>query len=265
MEKQHHVRQKTVTEWVPLSTSLSLIFRNRKIFGWSLILVLITCGLTWVGYLLTVDFMDDLTGNLMAAAPDSSTVWGWIKYKGWIVGGWLYHLISRILAFYLAFLLAYSLTTPGYSFLSAAAEKIHAGEYFDPDAAFTLSGILTDIFEGLKIALLGILITVLALFLNFIPGVGQAAIFLLYTYYSALMFIDYPASRRRWGLRKKLGWMRESSSPAFRIGVFPALISMIPILNIFAMALLFPVMTVHATLNFSAIELAKKTPAKTLY
>ena len=113
-------------------------------------------------------------------------------------------------------------------------------------------------FEGIKIAVFGIVVTIVALFINFIPGIGQAAVFLLYTYYSALMFIDYPASRRRWSLGEKIGWLRNQSSPAFRIGVLPALVSMVPLLNIFAMALLFPILTIHATLNFSAIELAKK-------
>ncbi|PIE63970.1 MAG: hypothetical protein CSA26_10430 [Desulfobacterales bacterium] len=107
-------------------------------------------------------------------------------------------------------------------------------------------------------ALLGILITIVALVVNFIPGIGQACVFLLYTYYSALMFIDYPASRRRWGLGKKLQWMRTHSSPAFRLGIGPALISMVPVVNIFAMALLFPLLTVHTTLNFSEIEISKK-------
>jgi CysZ protein len=75
------------------------------------------------------------------------------------------------------------------------------------------------------------------------------------------MFVDYPASRRGWSLGRKLHWLRTHSSPAFRLGVLPALISMIPLLNIFAIALIFPLLTVHSTLNFSAIELAKKTPA----
>ncbi len=258
MEKQHHVASFQDVQWVPLSTTLKLIFSKKKLFSWSAILVLLTFGLTWTGYLFTVDFVDELTGNFMATAPDSSTIWGWIKHQGWVIGSWFFLIISRIFSFYIAFLLAYTLTTPGYAFLSSAAEKIHAGEYFDPDASFTLGGIFIDMFEGFKIACFGILITIAALFVNFIPGIGQAAVFLLYTYYSALMFIDYPGSRRRWGLGRKLSWLREHSSPAFRLGVGPALISMIPILNIFAMALLFPVLTVHATLNFSAIEVAKK-------
>lgn len=214
--------------------------------------------LTWVGYQFAIDFLDDFGAQFFSMNPAPGTILGWIEGKALIAGNWLYHIVSRILAFYLAFLLAYSLTTPGYAFLSSTAEKIHAGEDFDPDAAFTLSGILIDIFEGLKIAFFGILVTVVALIVNFIPVIGQVTVFLLYTYYSALMFIDYPASRRRWGLKRKIGWLYTHSSPSFRIGIFPALISMIPIVNIFAIALLFPVLTVHATLNYSAIELAKK-------
>jgi CysZ protein len=44
---------------------------------------------------------------------------------------------------------------------------------------------------------------------------------------------------------------------ALRIGIFPAIASIIPVLNIFLMALLFPLMTVHTTLNFLAIEKAE--------
>jgi len=99
--------------------------------------------------------------------------------------------------------------------------------------------------------------TIAALLVNFIPGIGQAMVLLFYTYYSTLMFVDYPASRRRWTLGKKLHWLRSHGSAGFRLGVLPALISMIPVVNIFAMSLLFPLLTVHTTLNFSAIEMAQ--------
>ncbi len=259
MQKQLHVTPTPQAEWIPLSSSLSLMVRRKRIFGWSLILFLITVSLTSVGYLVTIDLIDGLTGDFMATAPATDTVWGWIKHKGWVASSWMFLVVSRIVAFYLAFLLAYSLSSPGYVFLSTAVEKLHAGERFDPDAKFSAAGFFIDIFEGLKIAFLGILVTIVALFVNFIPVIGQAAIFLLYTYYSALMFIDYSASRRRWSLGRKLRWLRSNSSPAFRLGIMPALISMIPIINIFAIALLFPLLTIHATLNFSAIELARKS------
>jgi len=258
MQKQLNVKPPPVAQWIPLSQSLGLIFRRKRLLGWSFLLVLVTFLLTWIGYIITVDFVDELTGNFITTAPATDTIWGWIKHKGWIVGSWMFLFVSRIVAFYFAFLFAYCLSTPGYVFLSTAAEKLHAGKHFDADASLTLSGVFIDIFEGIKIGLFGIVITIVALFVNFIPGIGQAVVFLLYTYYSALMFIDFPASRRRWSLSRKIGWLRSHSSPAFRIGVLPALVSMIPLVNIFAIALLFPVLTVHTTLNFSAIELSKK-------
>lgn len=248
--------------WIPLSRSLLLMISRKQLFGWSLALFLITILLTWLGYLVTVDYIDNLTGSYMAIAPATDTLWGWIKYTGWQLGRWLFLIVSRIVAFYLAFLIAYTLTTPGYAFLSAAAEKLHAGENFHADAGFSVAGVVRDIFEGLKIALFGIGVTVAALLVNFIPGLGQVAVVLLYTFYSALMFIDYPASRRRWSLGKKLSWLRTHNGKALRIGLLPALLSMIPLLNIFAVALLFPLLTIHATLNFSAIELAAEPLSK---
>lgn len=234
---------------------------RKRLLGWSFFLFLATILLTWLGYILSVDFIDNLTATFITEAPDSSTVWGWIKHKGWLVGSWLLLVVSRIVAFYFAFLLAYTLTTPGYAFLSSAAEKIHAGDAFEGDAGFSLAGVIRDILEGVKIALFGVIVTLVALLINFIPGIGQIAVVLLYTFYSTLMFIDYPASRRRWTLGEKIDWLRTHNGKALRIGLLPAIISMIPLVNIFAIALLFPLLTIHATLNFSAVELAKKFPA----
>lgn len=258
MQKQLNVKESFTVEWVPLYRSLFLMLRKKQLFGWSILLVLITGLLTWAGFLLTMHLMEDATQQFFSIAPATDSILGWIKYGFWVAGDWLFSIVSHILAFYLAFLIAYSLTTPGYAFLSVAAEKLHAGEYFDGDADFNFSGFLIDIGEGIKIALFGVIVTFIAFFVNFIPGIGQATVILLYIYYSTLMFIDYPASRRRWSLGEKLLWLRHNSSTAFRLGVLPALLSMIPIVNIFAIALIFPLLTIHATLNFSAIELAHK-------
>lgn len=260
MQKQLHGN----ADWIPLSTSLSLMFRRKRLLGWSVLLFLITIVLTWIGYQFTVGYIDQWTGNFTAAAPAADGILGWVKHKGWLIGSWLFLIISRIVAFYLAFLFAYSLSTPGYVFLSTAAEKMYAGEHFDADENFSVIGFFSDIFEGIKIAFFGILVTIIALFVNFIPVIGQVIVFLLYTYYSALMFVDYPASRRHWSLGRKIIWLRTHSSTAFRLGIFPALVSMIPIVNIFAIALLFPLLTVHTTLNFSAIELAKRPSTASL-
>lgn len=240
--------------WFPLSYSLQFMMRRKRIMLISSLLFLATIILTAAGYSLSIEYVDQLTGSFLVAPPAAESMWGWIKYQGWKAGKLLFFIITRIMAFYLAFLVAYCLTTPGYVILSSAAEKLHAGKDFVPDSGMTPLGVLIDIVEGVKIALFGVLITVVALFLNFIPGLGQGVIFLLYAFYSALMFIDYPASRRRWSLGKKIGWIRQHGATALRLGLLPAAISMVPLLNVFLMSLLFPLLTIHSTINFSTIE-----------
>jgi CysZ protein len=237
------------------------LFRSPKLLGWSLLLVVFTFGLTWGGYLLVVGSIDAQPAAFFQQAPEAVGIWGWIKNLGWQGMQWTFVIISRVVAFYIAFILAYTLSAPGYVFLSSAAEKKQAGKDFEEDAAFTLKGIVTDILEGMKIGVFGLLVTVAALIVSFIPLLGQLIVFLLYTYYSTLMFLDYPTSRRRWSLGRKLGWLRGHGASAFRLGVIPAVISLIPVLNIFLMALIFPLFTVHVTLNFSALEEAEKGEA----
>ena len=66
-----------------------------------------------------------------------------------------------------------------------------------------------------------------------------------------------PASRRRWGLGRKLLWLRHYSGHTARLGLIPAAVSMVPLLNVFLLAFIFPLFTVHAALNFSAVEASR--------
>jgi CysZ protein len=241
-------------KWTPLFTSIKLILSKPKLLLWSVMLFAATILITWLADHLALSQLDSFAHNLMPAEPVAEGILGWLKYAAWLVGDWLYLILSRVVTFYLAFLLAYTLTTPGYAFLSRAAEKMRAGEYFNEDAAFTFSGILRDLLEGVKIGIFGIFVSILAILLNFLPVVGQVAAFLLYCFYSTLLFIDFPASRQRWTLGRKLRWLWRYKGTSLRLGVGPALLSMIPLFNIFAMALLFPLLTVHATLNFTTAE-----------
>ena len=161
---------------------------------------------------------------------------------------------TRIAAFYLAFLTAYCLTSPGYVFLSGTAEHIYLGRKDRQQNRLSPIFLLVDLWEGIKIGIVGLLVTVVALAVNFIPVVGQALVFLIYVFYSALMFIDYPASNNRWSLGQKMDWVRVNPGRSFRLGIFPALISLIPLINVLFMALFFPVFTVHTTLNFIAVQ-----------
>lgn len=249
-EKPFNSHRSPATTWIPLSHSLALMFNRKRLLGWSVILFAITIVLTMGGYTLTTGYVDSFTAGYFNTPPTTDSIWGWFKYSGWISGKWLLIIITRIFAFYISFLLAYSLTTPGYVLLSTAAERLFLGENFLPDANLTIRGILIDLAEGVKIGLYGVLVTFVALFVNFIPILGQIIVFLLYTYYSALMFIDYPASRRRWSLGRKISWVSGNRKTAFKLGFVPALLSMIPVLNVFLLAVFFPVLTIHATVNF---------------
>ncbi len=247
------VEKKQLPPWIPLTTSIAFILKHVRILGWSLLLVTATGLLTWLGYVESLDLITGLTGRFFAAPPESAGVWGWILVKGWVALKYLFYIIIRIVAFYLSFLVAYTLTAPGYAFLSTSTEKIYLGSSFADDG-FSLSGVLRDLVEGLKIGLFGLVVTVAALVAGFIPVVGFALVLFIYVFYSALMFVDYPTSRHGWSLGRKIEWVRTYYRRAFRLGALPALISMVPVVNIFFMALLFPLFTVHTTLNFIAIE-----------
>ncbi|MCK5915866.1 MAG: EI24 domain-containing protein [Deltaproteobacteria bacterium] len=236
-------------KWLPLSFSLRFLFGNFRILLWSLALILVTALLTWAGYLLTVDLVNGLLGDFFQQAPDRAGIIGWFQLQGWQLLKILFLLISRVIAFYLAFLLAYTLTAPGYAFLSNAVEKRYLGDKFSDDI-FTWSVVLQDLLEGCKIAFFGVLVTVAAIFLNFLPLLGSVLVVFLYIFYSTLMLIDYPASRRHLSLGEKLGWLKKHWFKALRLGWMPALISMIPVVNIFLLALFFPLFAVHATLNY---------------
>ena len=216
--------------------------------------MVLTGSLTWLGYLLSVDLINQVTGSFFTTPPAVEKFWHWPLLWGWTGLKWIFFVLSRVIAFYVAFILAYTLTTPGYVFLSTWAGNRYCEQAGQGEATLTLSGALIDLREGVKIGAMGMMVTVVALFANFIPVIGQVSVFVLYAFYSALMFVDYPSSRYRWTLGQKLTWLRVHSGQAFRLGLFPAMLSMIPLLNIFLMALFFPLFTIHTTLNFLAIE-----------
>ena len=256
MENYTHLHQSPVfpAAWVPLARSLSFLIRHPRLVGWSLVLVLITGSLTWGGYTFCVDFISQHTGSFFSTPPAVEKFWHWPVLWGWTALKWVFLILSRVVAFYLAFVAAYSLTTPGYVYLSTWAGNRYSQRAGEGEAELSLGGVLVDLIEGGKIGAMGLVVSLVALMANFVPVLGQAAVFVLYAFYSALMFIDYPSSRYRWSLGQKIQWLRHHPHQAFRLGLLPALISMVPVLNVFVMALFFPLFTVHTTLNFLAIE-----------
>ncbi len=248
--------------WISLPRSLAFLLTSPQLLAWSLLLVLGTGALTWLGYVEATHLVDSLTGSFFLHPQQRQGIFGWFLTWGLLIARYLFIAISRVTAFYLSFLTAYCLTSPGYVFLATATEKKYTGGVLAAEQGLSLRGILIDLVEGCKIGILGLLVTVIALIVNFIPVIGQGLVFLLYTFYSALMFIDYPSSNRRWSLGRKIAWIADHRDRAFRLGLLPALITLVPIINILFMALLFPLFTVHTTLNFINVEDSNLTPGR---
>ena len=240
--------------WIPLSRSIRTLFTTKQLMGISFILFLATGLLTWAGYEVSLSLIDHYTAPFFSHPPSQGTLTGWLTFASLKIMHWLYLLLSRTISFYLIFILAYAITCPGYVFLSTSAENLNTGQMWRSNDTLSLKTLRRDLLEGIKIGLLGLLISPLVLAINFIPVIGQLVGFLLYAYYSAIMFVDYPSSRRQWSLGKKIRWVRTHPWICLRLGFLPALISMVPLLNVFFIALLFPLLTIHTTLNFAAIE-----------
>jgi CysZ protein len=244
-----------VRNWVPMGYSLTFLLRHPRLQFWSLLLVIATAIATYAGYELAINAIDHLTGSFFQQAPLGEGVLHWAKVAGWHLLSWLFLIVSRVVAFYLAFILAFSLTAPGYVILAGATDELYSGSTSgNGESTLSLSTLLRDLWEGIKIGLIGILVTVAALVANFIPVIGQVVVFVIYAFYCALMFIDYPSSRLGWSLGQKLAWVRDHRGQAFRLGLLPAAISLVPLVNVFIMAFCFPLFTVHSTLNFLQIE-----------
>ncbi len=239
-------------------SSMNFLIRHIRLVAWSVLLVAATWALTWFWYVEAVSLINGLTQHFFQAVPNSSGIWGWIIHKAWAIMQFFFVLVTRLTSFYLAFLISYCLTSPGYVFLSGSVEKIYMKNNRKENSLnrgrFSLAMAINDLWEGIKIGLLGVLVTIIAIAVNFIPVIGQILVFLIYVFYSALMFIDYPASNRHWSLKRKIKWVFTHYTHSFRIGVMPALVSMIPIINIMFMALLFPLFTIHTTLTFISTE-----------
>lgn len=240
--------------WISLPGAAGFLLRYPKLVTVSLILVVCTGLLTWLFGIGSLYFIDSLVGDFFQQPPESSHFWSKPLVWGWVVLKWLFFIVTRVVAFYLAFVLAYCVTSPGYVFLSYLAGNRFTGLAAEGEASMTVRGICIDLIEGVKIGLVGFLVTCIALLANFIPVIGQATAFLIYVFYSSLMFIDFPASRYRWRLGQKIRWVTTHREKAFRLGLLPAAISMIPFVNILFMALFMPLFTVHTTLNFLTIE-----------
>jgi CysZ protein len=127
--------------------------------------------------------------------------------------------------------------------LSAAIEE---RETSTPSPPFSLAGMLRDLSRTVRLELIKLLVYVgvlgpLLLVSWFVPGIGPflytafAALFTVL--YFALDYLDWPASRRGYGVRQRLTLLSVRPLTTLGFGVAVSILLFIPILNLFLMPL----------------------------
>lgn len=172
----------------------------------------------------------------------------------WLVGqfvsGWItadFRVFAQAIILVLALLLSYFLYLPLARvllapFAEAISRKTHG--ISTGEAGFRADvGWLRAMKEGLKIALLHILVGVVALALNFIPPIGPLIGVVIAISLCGLDFLDVPLSARGIPFRKKLGIVWRNKSAAFGFGAASYLMLLIPGINLLSL----PVGVIGAT------------------
>lgn len=239
--------------YVTLFTAFKAILENGKLLLASMGIVLLMLVISLLIYHWIDSFVDVHTREFFSDVPADEglldQLWFWLKWCGKA----LLKMTIFILSFYTSFMISYLLVSPLYSFVSNIAENVYYGRP-DDEADFSLRGVLEDMLQAVKISVAVFFLGVLVFLLGFIPILGQLLAILLCVFINSLLLLDFPASRRRWPLLKKMKWIFSHPGTAFGTGVFPTAISLIPILNNIIMAFMFPVFIVHAAMNFAAAE-----------
>lgn len=256
-DKIKEIVSKDVQKGASLFKSVKYLFSNGKLVVASLAAVLFMILLSILMYHQISSWFNSLTVSFFNKPPELKAFLDYLIYGGWWIVKVLFKAIVIIVSFYVSFVISYTVCSPLYSFISIIAEDIHFGKP-DDDADFTFEGIVEDVFQAMKIAGVTVVLSIVAFVINFIPVVGQIMAVGIYVWANSLMLIDFPASRRRWAMKRKLLWTKENPIASMRIGTLPTLLSMIPFINIIFLAFLFPLMVVHSTLNFVAYENRKQ-------
>lgn len=179
--------------------------------------------------------------------------WRWLGYLLWGVF-WIVGLGISVLAFVP---LAAIVAGPFNDLLSEKTERLYRG--VEVDEPFSVAALLRSLRVGLvgelkRSATLAILL-LLALSLNFIPGIGQIAATVASTwltvYYLSLEFTSFSMDRRHYTWERKRGFLRRFRARSVGFGSAAFLIMLVPFVNAFFI----PISAVAGTLLFCDTEL----------
>lgn len=242
---------------ISILQAFKAILKSGKLFFASIGVILIMMILTFFFYHRVTSFVTVKTLDFFEITPATDELFSQIYHALKVCSAFLFKLVVNVLSFYLSFILAYALTSPLYSFISIIAEDVYFGKPQD-DAELSLSGIIEDVKQALKVTLAAFLLGVIAFFVGFVPVLGQVAALVFCFFMNALLIFDFVTSRRRWTFVNKAKWLVFHPALTLKTALLPTLISFIPVINTIFTAFLFPVFVVHATMNFACAERGDK-------
>ena len=238
---------------VSVIDAFKAVIGSGKLFVASIGVILAMLLLSLFFYHQISSFFTVKTLEFFEIAPATDELFSQIYHALKVCGAFLFKIVVNVLLFYLAFVLAYALVSPLYSFISIIAENVYFGKPHD-DAELSLPGAIEDVKQALKISAAAFLLGVVAFFIGCIPVFGQIIALIVCFFMNALLIFDFVTSRRRWPFVDKAKWLVFHPALTLKTALLPTLISFIPVVNTIFTAFLFPVFVVHATMNFACAE-----------
>lgn len=246
---------------VPFSDSLLFFKKQRPLIVWTIFILLVIFLITLLFFSLFTRYIE-MNFHFIITEPgsDASVFWNILF---WLMNG-LFSLFLKVFAFYFSFLIAYTATAPLYQFLSVMTEDLFRGKKVKEDSVHEFEEIMGDYISIFPLSFMLFAVLVVALIANFIPFFGPILCFIVLCFSSALLLIAFPATRLGWEMQQKIEWLIKHPVDTFRLGLFPLLISFIPVISPFIMGIASPFLVVHATLNFILKEESQKILAATV-
>ena len=191
-----------------------------------LINLVIFSGALWWGYYVLDQF-------LVRKLPD------WLEWLSWLVIP-VFALSGLLIVFYGFTLIANLLGSPFNSVLAEKVERKLGGQLINPESSLIslASGGVKSIFGEIKKLTYLVLWAVPLLSLFLIPGINFIAPFswgLFSAWMLALEYCDYPMGNHQFSLCKERKILRENKALAWGFGGGILLLTLIPVLNFFAM------------------------------
>lgn len=191
--------------------------------------------------------------------PATDGLWSWIRPLIWLA-----LLVACVLGALSTGAIVSSITAaPFHDRLSERVEEQILGQVESPFAWSTFIG---DVLQGVAHSLLNLAIylplSIVALALNLVPGLGNIASWLAGTALTAAMLsielTDFPQARRRFTWREKVSLVRKQTAPMLGFGIAATALLAIPFMSL----VLAPVGVVGGTLLFAALHDAGRIPHK---